>query len=64
MGLVLLANNETDVVRMTLFSSLDREYLITRRLIKNKTEPDTTNVIPRTLIVCRLHFNVDEINSV
>lgn len=48
---------EDVVVRITLFSSLDREYLVMRRLIKNSTAPVTTNVIPNTFIVCRLHLN-------
>ena len=59
-GLVLFVTREVVVVRITLFSSLDREYLVMRRLIKSKTDPVTINVIPTTFIVCRLHLNVDD----
>ncbi len=63
LGFVLLTNNEDVVVRITLFSSLDREYFVIRKPIKNNTEPVTTNVTPKTFIVCRLHLNDVEDND-
>jgi len=63
--LLAFDTNAAAGVRITLFSSPVRAYFVTTRLIRNKTEPDTTNVMPKTLNVCRLHLKFDvDVNEI